>query len=56
VSGVEDPVEDPVGGGQKGDQEVEGPVEDPEPPGGREVRLGAAEVPIHHGCGKAGAG
>jgi len=55
VSGVEGPAEDPVGGGQKGDQEVEGPVEDPGPPGGREVQLGGAGLPIHHGCGKVGA-
>ena len=56
VSGVEGPAEDPVGGGQKGDQEVEGPVEDPGPPGGQEVRLGGAGLPIHHRCEKVGAG
>ena len=31
-------------------------MEDLGPPSGREVRLGGAGLPIHHGCGKAGAG
>jgi len=52
VSGVEDPAEDPVGGGAEGDWEVE----DSGPPGGREVRAGGTGLPLHHGCGEADAG
>jgi len=56
ASGVEGPAEDPVGGGAEGDCEVEGRVEDPGLPGGREVRAGSTGLPLHHGCGEAGAG
>jgi len=44
VSKMEAAAEDPVGGGEEGDWEVEGPVEGPvegaRPPGGREVQSG----------------
>jgi len=55
VSRVEDLAEDPVGGGEEGDWEVERPVEDPGPSGGREVQLGSTRLPLHYGRGKAGA-
>ena len=53
---MEGPAEDTVGGGAEGDREVEEPVENPEPPGGREVRAGGVGLPLHHECGKVGAG
>jgi len=53
---VEGPAEDSLGGGVEGGWEVEEPVEDPGPPGGREMRAGGTGLPLHHGCGKAGAG
>jgi len=56
VSGVEVAAEDPVGGGEEGDREVEGLVEDPGPPGGREVQPGGTGLPLLYGRGKAGAG
>jgi len=52
VPGVEAVAEDPVGGGEEGDREVEGPVEDQGPPGGREVQPGGTGLPILHGRGK----
>ena len=55
VPGVEAAAEDPVGGGEEGDQEVEGLVEDQGPPGGREVQPGGTGLPLLYGCGKAGA-
>ena len=46
----------PVGGGKKGDWEVEGPVEGTGPPGRWEVQPGGTRLPLLYGCGKAGAG
>ena len=56
VSGVEDPAEDPVGGGAEGDWEVERPVKDPGPLGRREVQPGDAELSHFCGRGEAGTG
>jgi len=55
VPGMEDAAEDPVGGGEEGDQEVEEQVDGPGPAGRREVRAGSAGLPLLHGRGKAGA-
>jgi len=56
VPRVEATAEDPVGGGEEGDREVEGLVEDPGPSGGREVQTGGTRLPLQHGRGKTGAG
>jgi len=52
---MEAAAEDPVGGGEEGDGEVEGPVEGAGPTGRREVQPGGAGLPLDHGCGQAGA-
>jgi hypothetical protein len=51
---VEGPAEDPLGGGEEGDREVEELVEGPGPPGGRALRAAGAGLPVHHGRGKVG--
>jgi len=56
VPKVEAAAEDPVGGGEEGDGEVEGLVESTEPPGGWEVQLGGTGLPLLYGYRKAGAG
>jgi len=53
---VEAAAEDPVGGGEEGDWEMEGSVEGAGPTGRREVQPGGAGLPLDHGRGKAGAG
>ena len=53
---MEAAAEDPVGGGEEGDGEVEGLVESTEPPGGWEVQLGGTGLPLLYGYRKAGAG
>jgi len=53
---MEAAAEDPVGGGEEGDGEVEGPVEGAGPTGRREVQPGGAGLPLDHGCGQVGAG
>ena len=52
--GVKAAAEDPVGGGEEGDWEVEGPVEGTGPPGRVEVQPGGAGLYRHHGCRQAG--
>jgi len=44
VSGVEGPTEDPVGGGEEGDGEVEESVDEPGPPSGCAVQPGGARL------------
>jgi len=56
VPRVEAAAEDPVGGGEEGDWEVEGPVEGAGPPGRWEVQPGGTSLPLVRGCGEAGAG
>ena len=56
VPRAEAAAEDPVGGGEAGDWEVEGPVKGAGPHGGREVQPGGTWLPILDGCGKTGAG
>jgi len=56
VPGVEAAAEDPVGGGEEGDREVEGQVEGAGPPGRREVQPGGAGLPHHYGSGENSAG
>ena len=46
---MEGPAEDPLGGGEEGNREVEGQMEGPGPPGGWEVCASSAGLPIHHG-------
>ena len=55
VPGVEAAAEDPVGGGEEGDREVEGPVEDQGPPGGREVQAAGTGFLLLYGRGSEGA-
>ena len=54
VPRVEAAAEDPVGGGEEGDREMEGPVEGAGPPGRWEVQPGGAGLSHGHGCGQAG--
>jgi len=53
---MEAAAEDPVGGGEEGDGEVEGPVEVTGLTGQREVQPGGARLPLDHGRWQAGAG
>jgi len=55
VTGMEDATDDSVGGGAKGNWEVEKPVEDPGPTCIWEVRAGGEGLPLRYGYGKAGA-
>ena len=48
VPQLEAAAEDPVGGGEEEDGEVEGPVEGVGPTGRREVRTGGAGLPLDH--------
>jgi len=52
---MEDAAEYSVGGGAKGDQEVEEQVDGPGPAGRWEMWAGSAGLPLLYGCGKAGA-
>jgi len=52
VSGMEDATENSVGGGKKGDQEVEEQVDGPGPAGRREMCTGSAGLFLLHGRGK----
>jgi hypothetical protein len=51
---VEGPAEDSLGGGQKGNWELEEPLEGPGPTGRREMQQGGTGLPFHHGRGEAG--
>jgi len=52
---MEAAAEDPVGGGEEEDWEVEGPVEGAGPTGRWEVQPDGAGLPLIHGRGQAGA-
>ena len=48
--------EDPVGGGEEGDWEMEGSAEGAGPTSQREVQSGGVGIPLDHGRGRVGAG
>jgi len=50
VPGMKGPTEDPVGGGEEGDQEVQEPVEDPGSTCRWEVQSGGAGFPHYYKC------
>jgi len=56
VPQLEAAAEDPAGGGEEGQGEVEGPVEGVGPTGRRQVPPSGAVLPLDHGRGQAGAG
>jgi len=53
---VEGPAKDPLGGGEKGNREVEEPLEGPGRTGGRDMKRRGPRHPLLHGCWEAGPG
>ena len=56
VTRVEAAAEDPVGGGEEGDREVERTVEGAGPPCRWEVQPGGTRLPLLYECGETGTG